>query len=78
MDRFAHYEWPFFEVTHRGLAREVEKFAKESLAACARRGRRCDLQALVQDLGCSGFLRHCVSEKPDVRSIAIARSARLP
>ena len=28
---------------------------------------------LVQDLGCAGFLRHCVSEQPDVRSIAIAR-----
>ena len=70
MDRFAHYEWPFFEVTHRGLAREVEKFAKES-SACARRGRRCDLQALVQDRLLR--LMPLRVEKPDVRSIAIAR-----
>jgi alkylation response protein AidB-like acyl-CoA dehydrogenase len=28
---------------------------------------------LVQDLGCAGYLRHCVSEKPDVRSIALLR-----
>jgi acyl-CoA dehydrogenase len=73
MDRFAHYEWPFFEVTHRGLAREVEKFAKESLAHAHGEDADAICRRLVQDLGCSGFLRHCVSEQPDVRSIAIAR-----
>jgi len=28
---------------------------------------------LVQDLGCAGFLRHCVGENPDVRSITVLR-----
>jgi acyl-CoA dehydrogenase len=28
---------------------------------------------LVQDLGCAGLLRQCVSERPDVRSIALVR-----
>src|SRR5262249_46140897 len=28
---------------------------------------------LVQDLGCAGYLHHCVSETPDVRSIALLR-----
>jgi alkylation response protein AidB-like acyl-CoA dehydrogenase len=27
----------------------------------------------VQDLGCAGYLRHCVTDKPDVRSIALLR-----
>jgi acyl-CoA dehydrogenase len=73
MDRFAHYEWPFFEPRHRALAREVESFSRESLGVAHGNDADAICKRLVQDLGCAGFLQHCVSEKPDVRSIALVR-----
>ena len=81
MDRFAHYSWPFFEPKHEKLAREVEAWAKENLAHAHGEERNPPFgtgadaicKRLVQDLGCAGYLRHCVSEKPDVRSIAVLR-----
>lgn len=73
MDRFAHYEWPFFEEQHQKLAREAEAWAKENLAHAHGEDADAICKRLVQDLGCAGFLRHCVSEKPDVRSIALVR-----
>jgi acyl-CoA dehydrogenase len=73
MDRFAHYDWPFFEPRHAALAREADAWASENLAHA--RGENADsiCKRLVQDLGCAGFLHHCVSETPDVRSIALLR-----
>jgi alkylation response protein AidB-like acyl-CoA dehydrogenase len=73
MDRFAHYDWPFFEPRHAKLAREAEGWAKENLAHAHGENADAICKRLVQDLGCAGFLRHCVSEKPDVRSIALLR-----
>jgi acyl-CoA dehydrogenase len=73
MDRFAHYEWPFFEPKHAALAREIESFSKENLRHAHGQDADAICKRLVQDLGCAGFLRHCVSEKHDVRSIAIVR-----
>jgi acyl-CoA dehydrogenase len=73
MDRFAHYAWPFFEDKHRKLAAEAEGWAKESLGHAHGEDADAICKRLVQDLGCAGYLRHCVSEAPDVRSIAILR-----
>jgi acyl-CoA dehydrogenase len=73
MDRFAHYDWPFFEKRHLDLAREAESWAKESLAHAHGDDADAICRRLVQDLGCAGFLRHCVNERPDVRSIALLR-----
>src|SRR5919106_6980299 len=73
MDRFAHYGWPFFEPRHLELARQAEEWAKENLAHAHGDDADAICRRLVQDLGCAGFLRHCVSEKPDVRSIAVLR-----
>jgi acyl-CoA dehydrogenase len=73
MDRFAHYEWPFFEPTHAALAQEIESFAKDNLGHAHGPDADAICRRTVQDLGCAGFLRHCVSESPDVRSIAIVR-----
>jgi len=73
MDRFAHYDWPFFEARHAALAKEIEGFSKENLGHAHGKDADAICRRLVQDLGCAGFLRHCVSEKPDVRSIAIVR-----
>jgi acyl-CoA dehydrogenase len=73
MDRFTHYGWPFFEPKHAPLAREVEVWAKENLGHAHGANADAICRRLVQDLGCAGYLNHCVSEKPDVRSIAILR-----
>ena len=73
MDRFAHYGWPFFEERHRKLAAEAEAWAKENLAHAHGEDADSICKRLVQDLGCAGLLHHCVSEKPDVRSVALLR-----
>ena len=73
MDRFAHYDWPFLEQRHIDLARQAEEWSKENLAHAHGEDADAICKRLVQDLGCAGFLRHCVSEKPDVRTIALLR-----
>jgi acyl-CoA dehydrogenase len=73
VDRFAHYGWPFFEEKHRKLAAEAEGWAKDNLAHAHGENTDAICKRLVQDLGCAGYLRHCVSETPDVRSIALLR-----
>jgi acyl-CoA dehydrogenase len=73
MDRFAHYDWPFFEPRHAKLARETDAWAREN-TGYAHGGNADEIcKRLVEDLGCAGLLHHCVSEKPDVRSIALVR-----
>jgi acyl-CoA dehydrogenase len=73
MDRFAHYGWPFLEPRHGALAREAEAFAREHLGYTHGDDADAICRRLVQDLGCAGYLRHSVSEAPDVRSIAALR-----
>ena len=73
MDRFAHYAWPFFEERHRKLAAEAEAWAQENLAHAHGEDADKICKRLVQDLGCAGYLSHCVSDKPDVRSVALLR-----
>jgi len=72
MDRFEHYGWPFFEERHRQLAAEAD-------AWCAQHAGRHEADAdatcrnFVKALARAGFLKHCVSDTPDVRSIALLR-----
>ena len=83
MERFAHYEWPFFEPLHAALAREAESWAAKSLAYAhgedprAGAGTSADAvcRRLVKDLGTAGFLAHCApgGDAFDVRSIALLR-----
>jgi acyl-CoA dehydrogenase len=73
MDRFAHYDWPFFEARHPRLAKEVQAWAAENLAHAHGEDADAICRRLVQDLGCAGLLHHCVSEKPEVRAIALVR-----
>ena len=81
MDRFTHYAWPFFESRHATLAREAEAWAGANLGHAhdedpgAAPGAQVDAvcRRLVRELGAAGFLRHCVSDTPDVRSIALLR-----
>ena len=73
MDRFGHYGWPFFEPRHAKLAREADAWAQENLGHADGADADAICKRLVQDLGCAGFLHHCVSESPDVRAIALLR-----
>ena len=73
MERFAHYRWPFFEPRHLELARQADTWAADNLAHAHGEDADAICRRLVQDLGCAGYLRHCVSEAPDVRSIALMR-----
>jgi acyl-CoA dehydrogenase len=73
MDRFAHYGWPFFEPRHAKLAAEADAWAKDSLGHAQGDDADAICRRLVQDLGCAGFLHHCVAEQPDVRSVALLR-----
>ena len=77
MDRFQHFAWPFFDERHGALARQAEGWAKDNLGHVVGGNEGSDAdricRRLVQDLGCAGYLHHCVSESPDVRSIALLR-----
>jgi alkylation response protein AidB-like acyl-CoA dehydrogenase len=72
MNRFEHYEWPFLEERHRRLAGEAEAWSLKNLS---HHGDDADAtcRTFVRDLGAAGFLEHCVSATPDVRSIALLR-----
>jgi acyl-CoA dehydrogenase len=73
VDRFAHYGWPFFEPKHAALARQAEEFSSQSLGFAHGADADGICRRLVQDLGCAGYLHHCVTDAPDVRSIALLR-----
>ncbi len=73
MDRFAHCAWPFFEPQHAELAREADRYATESLGYAHGDDADAVCRRLVADLGCAGYLHRCVTESPDVRSIALLR-----
>jgi acyl-CoA dehydrogenase len=73
MDRFAHYAWPFLEPRHAKLAAQADAWASESLGYAQGADADAICRRLVQDLGCAGFLHHCVAEQPEVRSVALLR-----
>jgi acyl-CoA dehydrogenase len=73
MDRFGNYDWPFFEPRHPELAREADAWASKNLDYA--HGEDADLvcRRLVKELGKAGYLKHCATTQPDVRSIAVLR-----
>jgi len=73
VDRFAHYAWPFFEPRHAALAEQADSFSRENFSYAHGVDTDAVCRRLVQDLGCAGYLHHCVSEAPDVRSLALLR-----
>ena len=83
MDRFTHYEWPFFEPRHAELARRADAWAAQSLAYAHQEDERASAgtsadaicRRLVKDLGAAGLLAHCApgGDAFDVRSIALLR-----
>jgi acyl-CoA dehydrogenase len=73
MDRFAHLQWPFFDPTHAALSRGVETWACANLEHAHGEDADAICRKLVKDLGQAGYLKYCVNENPDVRSIALIR-----
>jgi len=73
VDRFAHYDWPFFDRPHAALSREVETWALANLERAHGSDADGICRRLVKDLGKAGFLKHCVTPEPDVRTIALIR-----
>lgn len=75
MDRFEHYAWPFFDERHRRLAVEADAWCVEKISKLKEKEKDTDstCRHLVAELGKAGFLKHCVSATPDVRSIALLR-----
>jgi alkylation response protein AidB-like acyl-CoA dehydrogenase len=76
--------WPFFEDSHRELAREAQVWAAGNLAADKHPSERAAVDArcreLVAGLGQAGLLRHClravdggVAPEFDARSICLLR-----
>jgi acyl-CoA dehydrogenase len=73
MDRFAHLQWPFFDPPHAALSRAVETWASTNLEHAHGDDTDAICRKLVKDLGQMGYLKYCVNEQPDVRSIALIR-----
>ena len=73
MDRFSHYEWPFLEERHRFLAVEADAWCVEKISKLKEQDADSICRYFVSELGKDGFLKHCVSAEPDVRSIALLR-----
>ena len=73
MDRFSHLQWPFFDPAHARLSREVDTWACANLAYAHGEDADAVCRRLVKELGTAGYLKYCVSEAPDVRSIALIR-----
>ncbi len=72
----SYLEWPFFEPRHRELANELEEWCASNLAGRFAEDPDSECRMLVRELGAAGFLKLCVGrnrQKPDVRSLAIAR-----
>ena len=59
MDRFTHYEWPFFEERHRQLAHEAESWSSRNLKETRNENPDAICKHLVKALGSAGFLNHC-------------------
>src|SRR3970040_1657605 len=73
MDRFAHLQWPFFDPPHAALSRGVDTWACANLEHAHGEDADAICRKLVKDLGQAGYLKYCVNEQPDVRSIALIR-----
>lgn len=75
MDRFAHYDWPFYAPRHAVLARETDAWAAKNLGHAHGDDADAICRRLVRELGGAGLLRHCVpgSAEYDVRAIALVR-----
>ena len=73
MDRFAHYQWPFFDAGHAQLARDADAWAREKIAYAHGEDADAICRRLVKDLGQDSYLKHCATDKADVRTVTLLR-----
>jgi acyl-CoA dehydrogenase len=66
-------QWPFFDPPHAALSRAAETWAGANLEHAHGEDADAICRKLVKDLGQAGYLKYCVNEQPDVRSIALIR-----
>ena len=75
-------DWPFFDDSHRAMARDLEEWTLKEIAPFER--AEADVDGIARDfvgkLGADGWLRYCVPaahggarEHLDVRSLCLAR-----
>ncbi|MDQ3247048.1 MAG: acyl-CoA dehydrogenase family protein [Pseudomonadota bacterium] len=68
--------WPFFEGSHRDLARDLERWCSDNLANGHADNLDDHCRQLVRQLGAANFLKLAVGDgdhRPDVRSLALVR-----
>jgi acyl-CoA dehydrogenase len=68
--------WPFFEERHRALTAKLEEWCEATIHDAEPADPDYAVRATVAELGKAGFLKLCVGdadERPDVRSLALAR-----
>ena len=73
MDRFAHLTWPFFDPPHETLSRAVDTWASAHLGHAHGDDADAICRRLVKELGQAGYLKYCVNDSPDVRSMSLIR-----
>ncbi len=66
-------DWPFFELRHRTLARELDAWAVKNIAQEHAADVDAACRALVKSLGVGGWLTHAVGDNIDTRAICLIR-----
>jgi acyl-CoA dehydrogenase len=70
------FDWPFFEVRHRDLARDLESWCRVNLTDEEPPDVDTACRSLVRQLGEAGWLEHCIPDgagRLDVRSLCLIR-----
>jgi acyl-CoA dehydrogenase len=76
---FTWLDWPFFEDSHRALARELDAWATEHIPHEHGSDVDAECRALVRSLGAAGWLRHAIgggggeAQAIDTRAICLIR-----
>jgi acyl-CoA dehydrogenase len=65
--------WPFFEDSHRALARELAQWTEREIAPLPEHDLDATCRELVRRLASGGWLRYAVGERLDVRTLCLIR-----
>jgi acyl-CoA dehydrogenase len=69
----SYLDWPFFEQRHRTLARELDAWAADNVAAHHGSDVDAACRALVKKLGAAGWLQHATGDQINTRAICLIR-----
>lgn len=65
--------WPFFDDSHRALARELAEWTEREIAPLPEHDLDATCRELVRRLAAGGWLKYAVGEDLDVRSLCLIR-----